>query len=735
MKSYLGNEIRNVAVVGHAHSGKTTLISALLHAAHMTPRLGHVEDGSAVTAYDEEEVARRTTMQTAVAFAEWNGIKVNLVDTPGFHMFLHEARAAMIPVESALVVINTPCGLEPMTERVWQYAEEFNLPRVVVLNQMDHPRAAENVHSTINALREHFGRHLIPVQLPMVGASGFEGVVDLVTMQAFFYTPNGDGAGRIGDIPESMRETVKAAHEVLVELVAEGKDDLMEEFFAQGTIPEQHLITALHEAIREDRIFPVLFASGGACIATDHLLDFLKVYAPSPAERAPIAARAAHQVPSIHGAAMTNGTSHGHASADVLSATPSPGLVQEFVMRKVDDGEPPSLFVFKTMTDPFAGRISFFKVFSGVVKNDAMLANYSRHSVEKLSHLCVMQGHTAVPVADLHAGDLGAVAKLKETYTCDSLGDKGHDIFFEPVTVPEAAMTWAIEPRTRADEDKLAGALHKLMEEDLLVRFFRDPQTKEFLIAGAGQPHIEAVVSKLRRRYHTEVTLKAPKVPYRETIRSRAEAQGKHKKQTGGHGQYGDCKIRIEPLPRGSGFEFINDIFGGAIPRQYVPAVEKGIQEAAARGCLAGHPVTDFRATVYDGSFHEVDSNELSFKMAGRLAFRKCMEQARPALLEPVMRVEIDAPEEFAGALMGDLNQRRGRVQGMDSSGARNGTTRLHAEVPMAEMLSYGQTLTALTQGRGSFHMEMDHYDLVPQPIADKLIASAKRPAADEDES
>ncbi|MFT4114970.1 elongation factor G [Silvibacterium sp.] len=710
MKSYLGNEIRNVAVVGHAHSGKTTLISALLHAAHMTPRLGHVEDGSAVTAYDEEEVARRTTMQAAVAFAEWNGIKVNLVDTPGFHMFLHEARAAMIPVEAALVVINAPCGLEPMTERVWLYAEEFNLPRVVVFNQMDHPRAAENVHSAINALRERFGRHLLPVQLPIYGEGGFEGVVDLVTMQAFFYTANGDGAGRIGEIPEFMREAAQAAHEVLVELVAEGKDELMEEFFAKGTIPEQRLITALHDAIREDRIFPVLFASGGACIGTDHLLDFLKVYAPSPAERAPVAARSEQLPPG-------------------MSAAADGPFAQEFVMRKVDDQEPPSLFIFKTMSDPFAGRISFFKVFSGVVKNDVTLSNYSRHSVEKLSHLCVMQGHTAVPVADLHAGDLGAVAKLKETYTCDSLGDKGHEIFFEPVMVPEAAMTWAIEPRTRADEDRLATALHRLMEEDLLVRFFRDPQTNEFLISGAGQPHIEAVVSKLRRRYRTEVTLKAPKVPYRETIRSKADAQGRHKKQTGGHGQFGDCKIRIEPLPRGSGFEFVNDIFGGAIPRAYIPAVEKGIQEAAARGFLAGYPVMDFRATLYDGSFHEVDSNELSFRMAGRLAFRKCMEQARPALLEPVMRVEIDAPEEFAGALMGDLNQRRGRVQGMDS---RGGATLLRAEVPMAEMLSYGQTLTALTQGRGSFHMEMDHYDLVPQPLAEKLIAGAKLPEAEE---
>jgi len=723
MKSYQGSEIRNVAVVGHAHSGKTTLVSALLHAAKMTPQLGRVEDGSAVTAYDEEEVSRRTTMQNAVAFAEWNGVKVNLVDTPGFHMFVHEAKSAMLPVEAAMVVLNTPCGVEAMTDRVWKYADEFNLPRVIVLNQMDHPRAAARVESTLEALRARYGRAVVPVQLPIANGKGFEGVVDLVTMEAFYYSPGGDGQGKIGEIPSEMQAPAKAAHEALVELVAEGKDELMEEFFAEGTIAEQHLITALHEAIREDRIFPVLFSSGLANVATDHLLDFFKVYAPAPIEREPVAARAALTAVSANGHAV-NGPA---ASGPVVTGDGS----HEIVMRKVDDKEPVAIYAYKTMTDPFAGRITFFKVFSGVVKNDATVNNFGRRSSERLAHLSIMQGHTAVPVTELHAGDLGAVAKLRDTLTGDTLGDKGHEIFFEPVALPEAAMTYAIEPKTRADEDKLAPAVHKLMEEDLLVRFFRDPQTNEFLIAGAGQPHIEAIVSKLRRRYHTEVTLKAPKVPYRETIRGRAEAHGRHKKQTGGHGQFGDCKIRIEPLTRGSGFEFINDIFGGAIPRNFIPAVEKGIQESAARGYLAGYPVVDFRVTLYDGSYHDVDSNELSFKMAGRLAFRKCMEQAKPALLEPIMRVEIEGPEEFAGALMGDLNQRRGRVQGMESRGS---TTVVRAEVPMAEMLSYGSSLTAMTQGRGSFHMEMDHYDVVPQPIAEKILANAKRPASEEDE-
>ena len=717
MKTYQGSEIRNVAVLGHAHSGKTTLIAALLHAAKMTPTQGRVSDGSAVTAYDEEEIARGTTMQNAVAFAEWQGVKINLVDTPGFHMFTHEARASLLPVEAACVVVNAQNGVESVTERVWKFADEANIPRFVLINQMDHPKAGGGggLSALIDDLHERWGRNCVPVQLPISDAQGFHGVVDLVTMEAFHYTPNGDGRGKItGEIPASIAQQAKEAHEALVELVAEGKDELMEEYFAQGTIPEQHLITALHEAIREDRIFPVLFASGGANVATDHLLDFIKVYAPAPTERAPIPVKTAAMQ-----AVAANGNG-GEAASSATTAT-----------RKLDDHEPTAVLVFKTMSDPFSGRISFFKVVSGVVKNDATLENYTRRGQERLSHLSVMQGRKAVEVTELHAGDIGAVAKLRETLTGDMLGAKGGDIQIELLPMPEPAMTYAIEPKTRGDEDKLAPAIHKLMEEDLLIRFYRDPQTNEFLIAGAGQPHIETIVSRLKKRYHAEVTLKAPKVPYRESIRGRAEGHGRHKKQSGGHGQFGDCKIRMEPLPRGGGFEFANEIFGGAIPRQFVPAVEKGIVESATRGYLAGYPVVDFKATVFDGSYHDVDSNEMSFKVAGRLAFRKCMEQCKPCLLEPIMKVEIEAPDEFAGTLMGDLNSRRGRVQGMESKGR---TTVINAEVPMAEMLTYGTLLTSMTQGKGSYRMEMHHYDIVPQLVADKILANAKRPVDEEEE-
>ena len=705
MKTYQGSEIRNVAVVGHAHCGKTTLIAALLHAAKMTPTQGRVEDGSAATAYDEEEVARGITMQNAVAFAEWQGIKINLVDTPGFHMFTHEARAALFPVESAIVVINAQSGVEPVTERVWRFAEEANVPRIVLVNQMDHPKAGGGggLSALMDDLNDRWGRNCVPVQLPISDANGFHGVVDLVTMEAYTYTPGGDGRGKVSaEIPASLAADAKARHEALVELVAEGKDELMEEYFEKGTIPEDHLIAALHEAIREDRIFPVLFSSGLSNMALDHLLDFIKAYTPAPTEREPLAGK------------------NPGAAADAPA-----------VVRKIDDSGPTGAVVFKTMSDPFAGRITFFKVISGVVKNDATLENYTRRGQEKLAHLSIMQGRKPVEVAELHAGDLGAVGKLRDTLTGDTLGQKGGDFQVDMAKPPEPAMTYAIEPKSRADEDKLAPAIHKLMEEDLLIRFYRDPQTNEFLIAGAGQPHIEAIVSRLKKRYHAEVTLKAPKVPYLETIRAKAEAHGRHKKQSGGHGQFGDCKIRMEPQPRGAGFEFANEVFGGAIPRNFIPAIEKGIVETAARGYLAGYPVVDFKVTVFDGSYHDVDSNELSFKTAGRLAFKNAMEQCKPCLLEPIMKVEIEAPDEFAGALMGDLNGRRGRVGGMESKGR---TTVINAQVPMAEMLAYGTQLTSMTQGKGSYRMEVDHYDIVPQLVAEKILANAKRPVDEEEE-
>ena len=690
MKVYEGANIRNVAVVGHSHAGKTSLVSAMLFTAGSTPRLGRVDEGSTVTDFDEEEVARQMSISTSIGVAEFGKTKLNLLDTPGFNMFVHEAKLAMPAVEAALVVIDGVSGVEVMTERVWEYANEFELPRVVVAARMDRERA--DAGRLLESVTGAFGRNVIPLQLPIGSEKNLTGVVDLVRMKAFTYDMGGSGKGKETAIPANLADAAKEGHEKIVELVAEGNDALMEEFFDKGTIPDEHLLPGLRDAIREHRIFPLLYTSGLGNIGIDRLMEFIVEFLPAATDRAPVSA-----VMKPHNGAPAS--------------------------RKVSDSEPVSLFVFKTVSDPFSGRISFFKVYSGVVKNDATEQNFTRNSSEKLAHISVMQGKTAIAVPELHAGDIGAVAKLRDTLTGDTLGDKSASIEYPRIALPEPAITFAVEPKSRADEDKLSNGIHKLMEEDPMLRFFRDEQTKEFLIAGTGQQHIEVTVSKLKKRYHTEVNLKAPKVPYRETIRGHADVQGRHKKQTGGHGQYGDCKIKMDPLPRGGNFEFVNEIFGGAIPKNYIPAVEKGIVEAAQRGYLAGYPVVDFKVVLYDGSYHDVDSNELSFKTAGRIAFKKAMEQAKPTLLEPIMKVEITVPDEFAGSIMGDLNGRRGRIQGMDN---KAGKTVVRAEVPMAEMLTYGADLTSMTQGRGSFHMEMSHYDIVPGAIQEKIVTQAR---------
>lgn len=690
MKVYEGANVRNIALVGHGDSGKTSLVAAALYTAGAVSQFGRVDNGTAPTDYDEEEIARSMSISNSVAFAEWGKTKVNFVDTPGFNMFVHEAKLAMPAVESCIVVVDGVSGVEVSTDKVWQYAEEFQMPRMIVGGRMDRERA--NPEMMLDSVTEAFGRAVIPVQLPIGSEKNFSGVVDLVRMKAYTYDMGGNGKGKESNIPANLADAAKSGHEKLVELIAEGNDALMEEYFDKGTLSDEHLVSGLRDAIRERRIYPVLYSSGLGNIAADRLLDFIVSYMPAATDRG------------------------------VVKGVPTPNN-GEPPSRKVSDSEPASAFVFKTLSDPFAGRISFFKVYSGVIKNDATLQNFNKNSQEKLSHVSIMQGKNAVPVNELHAGDIGAVAKLRDTLTGDTLDDKSAPIQYPTVNLPEPAITFAIEPKTRADEDKLGNGIHKVMEEDSMLRFFRDQQTKEFLIAGTGLQHIEVVVSKLKKRYHTEVNLKAPKVPYRETIRGRADVQGRHKKQTGGHGQFGDCKIKMEPLPRGSNFEFVNDIFGGAIPRNFIPAVEKGIRDAAARGYLAGYPVVDFKVVLYDGSYHEVDSNDLSFQIAGRIAFKKAMEQAKPTLLEPIMKVEITVPDEFAGTIMGDLNSRRGRIQGMDNKG---GKTIVRAEVPMAEMLTYGAELTSMTQGRGSFGMEMDHYDVVPSQLQEKIIAQAK---------
>ena len=687
MKVYDAASIRNVAVAGHAGCGKTQLSSALLFTAGMVNRLGKVDEGNTVTDFDEEEISRKHTLTASLAYAEWNKTKINVIDTPGFGNFFSDTRAALRVADAALIVVDAVSGVEVQTEQAWAAAHELSLPRIVVLNRLDRERAS--LERSLESLHESCGRTVVPIQFPIGEDRNFTGVIDLISMKAYTFAADGSGKATEAPIPPEQADAANAAREALIEMVAEADEQLMEKFFDAGTLSQDELVSGLKSAMRSAKIFPLVCASGLSNIGASTLLDAIVTYVPSPAERP-------------------------FRAVDASGAE---------VERTADDKAPYAAFVWKTVADQFAGRITLFRVFQGTLKADSTVQNATQGVQERLGHLIQLQGKTQTNVPEIKAGDLGAVAKLKDTRTNDTLADKAAGISFPTLTFPEPVLSYAIEPKSRGDEDKINQSMHRLEEEDPTIRYARDTQTHELLLSGQGQLHIEVTVAKLKRRFGVEVNLKPPRIPYRETITARAEAHGRHKKQTGGHGQFGDCKIRMEPLPRGSDFEFVDEIFGGSIPRQFIPAVEKGIQESRMRGYLAGYPVVDFRVVLYDGQYHDVDSNELSFKTAGWLAFKDGMSKARPTLLEPIMNVEVYAPSDYAGDLMGDLNGRRGRIGGMEPRGAM---TVIKAQVPMSEMLTYEQHLTSVTGGRGSYHMEFSHYDEVPSHQQQKIIAASK---------
>src|SRR6267154_86548 len=659
MKSYSTKDIRNVGIVGHGGTGKTQLVSSLLYTAGMTPRWGKVAEGSTTTDWDEEEIQRKISIQTGLAYAEWpctlcegSNVKINFLDLPGYSTFITETKASLVAADAALIAVDAHVGSQVTTEKVWDYCTEYDIPRAFVLTWMD--RELSSFERSMESLEQVFGRNVVALQLPIGTERGFRGVIDLVAMKAHLYNPDGDGKPSIEEIPAALASDATEAHEKLVEMIAAGDDEMMEEFFREGTIPIHDLIPAVRKAIVAEKIFPVLMTSALHNIGTASLLTFLADAFPHPDEHAQVGYQ-------------------------------EPGGKGDRVERKYDDSQPLSLFVFKTLADPFAGRINYFKVKSGVLKNDATLLNYHRNVPERFQHIQVVQGKQLTETGELHAGDIGAIAKLKETNTGDTLGDKSGTIFYQPAQLPEPSITFAIEPKTRADEDKIGVGIHKIMEEDPALRFSRDPQTKEFLLAGSGQQHIEVVVAKMQKRYNVNLTLK--------------------------------------PMERGKGVEFVDDVFGGAIPKNWIPSVERGIREAAARGFLAGFPVTDFRATLYDGKYHDVDSSDMAFRIAGSLAFKEAMKTARPSLLEPVMHVEVYAPDQYSGDLMGDLSSRRGRIAGSESRGHN---VIVRAQVPFSEMLSYATDLTSMTQGRATYSMEFSHYDYVPNELADKVVAAHK---------
>jgi elongation factor G len=668
-------KIRNVAVVGHRGTGKTSLVEALLFQAGKTNRLGTIEAGTTVSDWDEDEQKRQMSLSASLCACEWQGRKLNLVDTPGDSGFQADTVASLRVVEGALVVVSGVMGVEVNTARVWNRADELGLSRVVYVNMLDRERA--DFYRVLAAVQEQLSDRCIAIQLPIGAEHELTGVVDLLHNCAYL-DPNGEREGDPVPIPDELAATVEEYRTKLLDAVVETDEALMERYLGGEEIPAEDIAAALKNAVTRDEIYPVACGVATKNLGAHALLDLIVEGVPSPAKKG------------------------------------SP----------IDTDASVAAFVFKTVADPFAGRISIFRVYAGEVKSDTTLVNHRDHSKERLGSLMTLDGKEHEKATGFGAGDIGAVAKLKEVQTGDVLVDAEHDLEPPALGFPEPVMSFAVSAKTKGDEDKVAQALRRLGEEDPTLRLSRDQQTGEDLLSGMSQVHVEVAVERARRRFGVEMELHQPRVPYVETIKGEARAHGRYKKQTGGRGQFGDCHIVLEPLDDHVGYEFVDKIVGGVIPQGFRPAVDKGIQEALQHGNLAGAPVQGVRVTLVDGSYHNVDSSEMAFKIAGSMAFRSAYEQAQPVLLEPIMELEVTVPDDAVGAINGDLNSRRGRLHGMEPQG---GMTTIKAEVPMAEVLTYNQALTSLTGGRGDYHMQFLRYEEVPTHIAQKLIEAAKK--------
>ena len=693
MKVYDPEDIRNLGVIGHGDAGKTSLVSSLLFTAGAVNRFGKVDEGTTVTDFDEEEISRKITLSSASCFLEWNRKKINIIDTPGYANFVADAKAALRVADGAAVVVHAVAGVQVMTERVWKYAQEFDLPSLVVVSMLDRENASFT--RTVEQLQERLHRSCVPVQIPVGAEAGFRGVIDLVRMKAFLHAP-GDESGKApaAEIPADLKDAADEARGRLIEAIAETDDKLMETFFEKGELSQEELERGLRAAVLARKAFPVACASGSHNIGAGALLDLVIGYLPSPAERGP------------------------YEGKNPVSNEP--------LVRKGAPDEHPSAFVFKTFADPYAGRITLFRVYSGTVRPDSTLYNPVRSVPERLGAVSAMQGKNQVVVPELRAGDIGAVMKLKETRTGDTLCDKDHPIVYPVPQFPVPAISFAIEPKSQGDEEKIGGALARLCEEDPVLKVGRDPQTHEMLVSGMGLEHVKVAVDKMAKKFGVHATLKQPKVPYRETIRTKGEGMYRHKKQTGGAGQFAEVHMRIEPLSRGSGFEFASEIFGGTISRNFWPSIEKGVRSVMERGVIAGYPVSDLKAIITDGKEHPVDSKDIAFQVAGREAFKVCVQQAHPVVLEPIMHVEITVPAEVMGDIIGDLTSRRGRLETTDTAGT---SQVIIARAPLAEMLDYAATLKSITSDRGTYTIELSHYEEVPSHVQEKIIAAHKATA------
>jgi len=688
MKKYSVQEIRNVGLIGHGSSGKTSVAEAILYTSGVSDRLGKVGDTSSIMDYDPDEIKRGHTISASLAYCEWDKHKINILDTPGDNNFIADTPACIRVIDEAIVVIGADDGVQFYTEKVWQWADEQDLLRVVFLNKLDHDRA--NVAPILENLKKKFKKTPVFLQMPVGKGGSFTGVVDLVENKYYSYEKKGDGKGKAGDIPPDLADSVEINRAELTEAVAEVDDDLIEIYLEKGELNEEEFHKGLINGIQSGQLIPVLCGSGTQNIGIDLLLKAVIDYLPSPDRRSP-----------VKGKALKDGSE---------------------IERKPDSGEPFSSFVFKTIADPYAGKLTLFRVISGSIKADSNVFNVSRETSERVGQIFMLQGKKQEPVSEVSAGDIGAVAKLKVTTTNDTLADQANAIIFDDIKFPVPVFSQAILPKTRADEEKISAALHRVTEEDSTLKVERNPQTHELLVSGMGQLHLDVVIDRLKKRFGVEVDAKPPKVPYLETIRGRTKVQGKYKKQTGGRGQFGDTWLEISPVEKGGGFVFEDKIVGGAIPKTYIPAVEKGIKEAMANGVVAHYPMVDVKVKLYDGSYHNVDSSEMAFKIAGSLGFKKGVVECRPVLLEPIMTMEVIVPSEYVGDIMGDLNSKRGKIQGIDADDDKQ-TIRVH--VPMAEVLNYAADLRSLTSGRGMFVMEFDHYDDIPEHLSKKIIDQA----------
>lgn len=680
------DKIRNVAVIAHGGAGKTSLVEAMLFDSKATDRLGTTLDGNTVTDYEPEEIERKISISSAVAFCNWQGHRINIIDTPGYINFIEDTKSCLSAVDGAIVIVSSLSGVKAETRKIWKFASDFGVPRLVFVNKMD--RENSNFQGAIESIEKAFGLSAIPLNIPMGAEGNFEGVIDIVKMKAFKF----QGGAMTGiDIPDAFKADAEEYRKNLVEKVAETDDDLLEKYL-EGTDPtDEEISRGIREGSIKQLFVPVVCGSATSNIGVQPLLDAVLFCLPSPAEKA--------------------------AVSTITGKNPKTG---EEVSRKPVPGDPLAVRVFKTIADPFAGKLTLFRVYSGVLKSDSAIINSTRDSKEKMGSMFYLLGKNHVPVKEVGPGEIAAVAKLKEPQTGDTFTDAAAPIIFAPVKFAEPIISYAIGPKSRGDEDKVSIGLHRLLEEDPTLRFHKDPETKEMIISGMGQMHLDVTLQRLKRKFGVEVEMKTPKIPYRETIKAASNAQGRYKKQSGGRGQFGDCWIKIEPFP-GGGFEFVNNIVGGAIPRQYIPAVEKGIVEKLKEGLIAGYPVIDVKATVYDGSYHNVDSSEMAFKIAGSMALQKAAPNAKVTILEPIVKVEVNTPEEYLGNVIGDLNSKRGRVQGVESEAG--GSQKVSALVPMAEMLTYANQLNSLTSGQGLYSMESSHYEEVPAHIAQKIIA------------